>query len=221
MISAVLVSCMLLFFSISVFASSPEQDFEKAITALGEKYGVTITAEDRAQGRRYLSKSESAKELEILEEHLKIGQNALAENNRAAEENWNALLASGRLNEDTVSDMGTAPRLATHTVYRYQAIGYYYPNATTIRCYLQGERVFSEFHNRHLWAGIVSKGSSLFSGKGDSWEETDCTTSKIDGGRTFYVQVWGDLTEKYTSWFKEYTVTSKGWRIYYEAVCPS
>ena len=128
---------------------------------------------------------------------------------------------SERLDEKySVPEYAISP-IATHTVYRYQTIGSYYPNGTTIRCYIAGNRTYRDFHKRYLWGSVVNKGSKLYSGKGDSWKETNCEVQCINHGRTYYVQVWGDLTEKYTLGLHEYTVKSKDWRIWYEASCPA
>lgn len=168
-----------------------------------------------------VSAEDEEAELEALEERLIAGQAALAENNRLAEESYAAVFASERFAEDTGSSVGAISPRATYTVYRYQTIGYYYPDSTTIRCYITGNVSYSEYHERDLWSGVVSNGSSLYSGMGDSWEETDCEIQLIDGGRTYYVQVWGDLEETYTSGFNEYTITGEGWRIWYETYCPA
>lgn len=225
-ICVLLAFCLMASISTTAFAVSAdntlsENGFSEEVAALGEKYGVEITVTPTQTNRAALSAEQEAEELANLEEHLRIGQAALEENNRLAEENWQSIVESGRLDEEySVSENAISPR-ATHTVYRYQTIGSYYPNGTTIRCYITGNRTYSDVHKRYLWGSVVSKGSKLYSGKGDSWKETDCEVQRIDGGRTYYVQVWGDLTEKYTSWFHEYTVTSKGWRIWYEAYCPA
>lgn len=218
-LSTVLVLCLMLSLATTAFAANADSDFSEKVADLGEKYGVTITV--TAKQRAAVSATQEDEELAALEERLMAGQAALEENNRLADENWAEIVASGRCDEDsTTPSTGISPR-ATHTVYRYQTIGYYYPNATTIRCYITGNRVYSDYHQRNLWGGVVRNGSSLYSGMGDSWDETDCEIQRIDGGRTYYVQVWGDLDEKYTSGFYEYTVTSEGWRIWYEAYCPA
>lgn len=219
-LSATLVLCLMMSLATTAFAADAESDFADKVAALGEKYGVAITVESK-QRTSVVSAEDEEAELAALEERLIAGQAALAENNRLAEESYAAIVASERYDEDTSGSVSAISPRATHTVFRYQTIGYYYPNATTIRCYITGNVSYSEFHKRDLWGGVVSNGSSLYSGMGDSWDETDCEIQRIDGGRTYYVQVWGDLEETYTSWFNEYTVTSEGWRIWYEAYCPA
>lgn len=204
----------------TAFAADTQSDFADKVAALGEKYGVTITVVTKQRTSTVSAEDEEA-ELEALEERLIAGQAALAENNRLAKESYAAVFASERFAEDTGGSVGAISPRATHTVYRYQTIGYYYSDATTIRCYITGNVSYSEYHERDLWSGVVSNGSSLYSGTGDSWGETDCEIQLIDGGRTYYVQVWGDLEETYTSGFNEYTITGEGWRIWYETYCPA
>ncbi len=218
--SFILVMCTMLT-PLSAYATDVDSpSFEMRIQQLADEYGVTISVAPVSSSRTVMTAEQEEAELAELEERLAAGKAALAENNRQAEEAWQAIVDSGRLDNDTSVTEGISTR-ATHTVYRYQTIGSYYPNGTTIRCYIKANRVYSDYHKRYLWGSVVATGSSLYSGKGTDWEETDCETQRIDGGRTQYVQVWGDLEEKYTSWFKEYTVTSKGWRIWYEAYCPA
>lgn len=218
--SLVLVVCMMLT-PMSAFAANVDTgSFESRVQTLAEEYGVTITTAPVSSARTAMTAEQEEAELQQLEERLAAGKAALEENNRQAEAAWQEIVDSGRCDEDTSIPDGISPR-ATHTVYYFQTIGSYYPNGTTIRCYITANRVYSDFHSRYLWGSVVSTGSSLYSGRGSDWEETDCQTQRIDGGRTEYVQVWGDLEEKYTSWFTEYTVTSVGWRIWYEAYCPA
>jgi hypothetical protein len=80
---------------------------------------------------------------------------------------------------------------------------------------------YSDFHQRNLWGTVAGTGSDLLYGAADEWEETDCETQRIDGGRTYSVQVWGDLTEVYNDGIFEHEILSEGWRIWYEAYCPA
>ena len=212
--------CMTLMPIAALAADNDSVSFEMRVLRLAEEYGVTISVAPASNARTVMTAEQEEAELAELEKRLAAGKEALEENNRQAEEAWQAILESGRLDEETSVLEGVSSR-ATHTVYRYQTIGSYYPDGTTIRCYVTANRVYSDERSRYLWGSVVATGSSLYSGKGSAWKETDCETQKIDGGRTLYVQVWGDLEEKYTSWFKEYTVTSKGWRLWYEARCPA
>ncbi len=225
-ICMLIVFCLISALSVVAFAAPidnkfSENEFSTAVSALEEKYDVEISVTPTKLNRTTLSAEKEAEELANLEERLSIGQAALEENNKLAEENWQSIVESGRLNGGYSIPENTIFPRATYTVYRNQTIGSYYPNGTTIRCYITGNKTYSNSNKRYLWGSVVSKGSKLYSGKGDSWKQTDCEVQRIDGGRTYYVQVWGDLTEKYTSWFYEYTVTSKGWRIWYEAYCPA
>lgn len=218
--SFILVMCMMLT-PLSAFAADVDStSVENRVQQLAKEYGVTISVTPVSSARTVMTAEQEEAELAQLEERLAAGKAALEENNRQAETAWQAIVDSGRLDEDAAVPEGISTR-ATHTVFHYQTIGSYYPNGTTIRCYITANRVYSDYHSRYLWGSVVATGSSFYSGKGSDWEETDCETQRIDGGRTQYVQVWGDLEEKYTSWFKEYTVTSKGWRIWYEAYCPA
>lgn len=221
-VSTVLVLSVLMSTMLLAYATSPEDDFTQKVIALGEKYGFDVTADiSQATVRSALTSEQQEEQLAALEARLIAGQEALEENNRKAAENWASIVADGRYAEDAeISENAVSPR-ATYTVYYFQNIGSYYPGATTIRCYITGNKVYNDIAQRYLWGTVVSKGSRLNSGMGDSWDETDCTVDRIDGGRTYYVQVWGDLKEKYTIGAVEYTVTSKGWRIWYEAYCPA
>ncbi|MDK2927651.1 MAG: hypothetical protein PWR31_1341 [Bacillota bacterium] len=218
---AVLALCLILVSPVLTFAATPtaDKDFQQAVADLAEKYGVKISVKSM---QRSETVEDQAAQLAGLEARLIAGQKALRENNRQAEENWQKLVTSGRLDENaTITPNAVASPYATHTVYYYQQIGYVYPDMTTIECYITGNVVYSDFYQRNLWGSVVSTGSSLFAGPGDEWEETDSQVDLIDGGRTYYVQVWGDLTETYTIGLNEYEVTSEGWRIWYEAYCPA
>lgn len=219
--SIVLIMCIMLT-PVSAFAINTEGDcsFEKKVQMLSEKYGVTISMSPISSERITISEELEKSELDQLEARLATGKAALEKNNYQADKDWQRIIDSGRCNEEAdipneISSKGN------YTVYYYQKIGSYYPNGTTIRCYITANRVYSDYHNRYLWGSVVSTGSKLYSGYGSSWNETNCKTQRIDGGRTEYVQVWGTLKEKYTSGITEYTVTSEGWRIWYEATCPA
>lgn len=195
--------------------------FESKVQVLSDKYGVNISMTPVADSRATMTPEQEEAELRQLEERLAAGKVALEENNHQAEAAWQKIVDAGRCNEKYEVIPNVIEEKGTYTVYYFQNIGSYYPNGTKIRCFITANRVYSNYHNRYLWGSVVSKGSSLYSGYGSDWDETDCQIQLIDGGRTEYVQVWGDLEEKYTSWFTEYTVTSKGWRIWYEAYCPA
>lgn len=217
--SAILITCMLIN-PISAFAASYSNlTYEEKVQTLAIKYGVTITTTPISTYRIAMSEADEEQELKQLEEHLKAGKAALEENNKEAEAAWQALVSSGRIDSKSGTSAGISPR-STYTVYHTQSIGSYYPNGTTILCYITANRVYSETKSRYLWGSVVSTGSSLYSGYGTNWEETNCETQLIDGGRTEYVQVWGNLEEKYTSSLVEHTITSEGWRLWYEAYCP-
>lgn len=201
--------------------SAKSISFEEKMQALSDKYNVDISMKSVATSRTIMTDEQEETELKQLEERLAAGKAALEENNRQAEAAWQDIVDSGRCDENYEISQEALQERATHTVYYFQNIGSYYPNGTTIRCYIRANRVYSDYHSRYLWGSVVSTGSTLYSGYGSDWDETDCKTQRIDGGRTEYVQVWGDLEEKYTYWFTEYTVTSKGWRIWYEAYCPA
>jgi len=206
---------------LSALAASVESiSFEDRVQQLAQEYGVTISVSPTTRGETVLTAAQEEAELAELEARLAAGQAALVENNRQAEEAWQAVVDAGRLTPSSLVQDSASSR-ATHTVYRFQTIGSYYPNGTTIMCYITANKVYSDYHSRNLWGSVVTNGSVLYSGMGTDWEETDCKIQRIDGGRTLYVQVWGDLEEKYTSWFVEYTITSEGWRLWYEAYCPA
>ena len=203
-------------------ANFEEASFESRVQSLSNKYDVDITVKSVASSRSTLTKEQEEAELIHLEERLAAGKVALEENNRQAQAAWDAVVSSGRLDDNNYVDSFNAIQAgSTHTVYYFQNIGSYYPNGTTIRCRITANRVYSNTNKIHIWGSVISTGSNLYSGRGSNWKETDCQTANLDGGRVKKVQVWGDLTEKYTSFFKEYTVTSKGWRIWYEAYCPA
>ena len=224
-ISLFLASCFMLSLTTTTIAASSdnnysEESFSEDVRSLGEKYGVTVTVSSTAPDHTTLSSEQVAEALKDLENHLIAGQKALEENHRLADKAEKEIANSEKFKKNIIPQK-TLSATPTYSVQYYQTIGSYYPNGTTILCTVVGERVYNDYYKRYLWGAVVAKNSRLYSGKGVNWDQTNCQVQRIDTGRTYYVQVWGDLTEKYTKWFREYTVTSKGWRIWYEAYCPA
>lgn len=216
---SILLAVCILSTPISAFASNiPDDSFDYKVQELASKYGVEISILDNQTAADNISDEE--KELEELEQYLINSQNSLRENNEAADEAWQNIINSGRLTQIPTFEDRKSTR-ATHTVYCYKTIGSYYPNGTTIQCSITANMVYSSIQKRNFWGAVQSTNSKLYSGKGTNWKETKCTYKQIDSGRTYYVEVYGDLTEKYTLLLHEYTVTSTDWKIWYEAICPS
>lgn len=210
----------------SAFASTSVDygiSFDKSIDQLEQKYNIEVTYEPLFSTNSATTEEDLEKELEILENYLIQTQSLLKENNHEAEENWNKIKNSDRYTGDVLTEEKAREISisSAHTVYYYQSIGSVYPNGTTIQCSLTANRVFNSFQDRYLWGSIINTNSKIAYGKADNWEETETQTSILDGGRTYYVQVWGDLEESYYSGLNKYTITSEGWRIWYEAYCPA
>lgn len=174
-----------------------------------------------AKSANQLSGDEVAKRINALEAALIDGQKALQENNEAAEAAWQDIVNSGRAYTEEVKLPEVNTR-AAYTVYYYQAIGYVYPSASTIQCSVKANRVHNSSAGRYLWGSLISSRSSLYYGSAaDSWSQTSSSTTLIDGGRTYYAQYWGDLTETRRDGIYETQVTSNNWRIWFEASCPA
>lgn len=222
--SILIVFVMILGFSTTAFAAEGDTKltYETAAAELAEKYGVeiNITVID-ADAVSNLSEKDIINQINALEATLINGQQALKDNNEAAEAAWEEIVSSGRL-MDTPSLSSDINTRANYTVYYYQNIGYIYPNASTIQCSVTGDRVYNNNHGCHLWGSLISSSSSLYFGSAaDSWNQTNSSTVKIDGGRTYYAQYWGDLTETYNDGFHDVQITSQNWRIWFEAYCPA
>lgn len=214
---------MILCFSVTAFAARDAQkvSYENAAAELAEKYGVeiTITVLD-AKSANQLSDDEVVKRINALEATLINGQEALQENNKAAEAAWQDIIASGRVYTEEARLQDTNTR-AAYTVYYYQTIGYVYPSASTIQCSVKANRVYNSSAGRYLWGSLISSRSSLYSGSADSWNQTNSSTTLIDGGRTYYAQYWGNLTETRWDGIYQTQITSNNWRIWFEASCPA
>ena len=225
-IRKVFVSLFLAIFVLilSVFTVSAESvsALTDKVKALGEKYGFeVVVSEVLPHTRGGLSEEEINDELKILEEKLIAGREALQKNHQMADAYNRKIIEDGRFLIAPPIASETLAAKTTHTVYRYQTIGSVYPNATTIRCFITADINWSTYRNRYFWGSVRDKESSLYSGKGENWEETDSQVTVLDGGRTLKVEFWGDLEEKYEIGGVEYTFTSKNWRIWYEAACPA
>ena len=222
-LSLVVAFVMILCFSVTAFAAGNTQkvSYEKAAAELAEKYGVeiTVTVLD-AKSANQLSDDEVVKRINALEAVLIDGQKALQENNAAADAAWQDIVVSGRVyaEEAKLQDGNTR---AAYTVYYYQAIGYVYPSASTIQYSVKANRAYNSSAGRYLWGSLISSRSSLYSGSEDKWKQTNSSTTLIDGGRTYYAQYWGDLTETRWDGIYQTQVTSNNWRIWFEASCPA
>ena len=212
------VAVCVLYLAGDVFAlkNSQVNKYISAINELNEKYGVTVSVRviDPEKANQ-LSDNEINQKLHTLEEKLIIGQKALEENNKQesmVQQKSGSAFTAGR--QDST-------RANAHTVYYYKDIGYIYPSGSTIRCTLRANRVYSDLHARYIWGTIISNSSSLFSGAANDWNETNTSTSLVDGDRTYYAQYWGDLTEVYNDGVYEHEITSYNWRIWFEAYCPA
>lgn len=214
---------------VTVFANTSDTmkftEFNEAVEELSEEYGIKVEINQNESEQNTISArlssntdvSQSYEErLEDIENNLERIQKNLEENNRQAEDEYNNLVGSGRLSEDEESNPLLYRATTSHTVNYYQTITGYYSNK--IKCTLKAGVSYYSSNSRYLWTSSVStNSSSLYSGKATSWTQTKKSAERIDGGKSYYVQVWGTLVEK--NGFETYT--SVGWRIYYYATCPS
>lgn len=165
------------------------------------------------------------KEAKQLETYLKNAQLELANNNQEEEDYYQERVLNGIAKNNIAPSVSSFNTLASkpntvHTSVSFTSIGSAYPGLTIIKGTLVANRVYSQEKKRYLYGTVISNKSSKYSGKGDSWKQTDAKANKIDGGRTYYVSVWGDLKETVYVGLNKYVVESKGWRVHYEATCP-
>lgn len=221
LVLAAIMLCMLI--SMPAHASTVSSyEYQSNLNEIAAKYGYTIKSTQIAQS--VLPRTEVEKQLVLFEQKLANGKAALIENNRKAEEEWQKVLLSGRIDytqhSKSILFANPTPIPTTYTAGHY--IGYAFPSATLIRSELEVYRVFNDAYQRYEFGSLIDMSSDVFSFstflRDAEWEETDTRATRLDLGRTYFAEYWGDLEEEwYDGWGNEFEATSVGWRLYFYA----